>query len=473
MKCINKVLLINPPTGKYMRDDRCQAPVVSMTAQPPRAPMDLAYMAAMLESAGVECKIRDYPFESAQWCDFEQDLKLFKPDCLIISTTTPTLDFDMKACSIAKQAGRNILTVAKGAHITEHSEEVLQSYSDLDIAIWGECEFAARELAVQEPGGIRGISYRDGARIVKNGERPRLEDLDRLPLPARHLLNNDLYRTPDTNRPIAYILTGRGCPHRCIYCAVSVASGYRLHIRSVDSVVAEIEQCYRQFGIRDFFFRSDTFTWSEAWVVSLCRSIIDKKIKIRWGTNSRVDTISEERLRWMKKAGCYVVGFGVESGNQDMLDRMKKKATLRQAENAVQLCRQFGIKTYTLFLFGLPWETRESAEETIRFAVKLNGDFADFNIAYPLPGTEYFDIAKKEALFEGSLTGFDYGNPVVKSHALSTQDLIDIRKRAIKAFYFRPGYMLKTLLSIRSPKVLCSYARQGCGLAFKMLTGRA
>lgn len=464
-----KALLINPPTGKYMRDDRCQAPVESMTAQPARAPMDLAYMAAMLEQVGVICKIRDYPLENVSWGEFIHDLKKINPNFLIISTTTPTLDYDMKACKLAKEFNKGIVTMAKGAHIVENAEEVLKKYPELDIAIWGEYEFAVQEIAQKAWSSVKGISYRKDKKIYRTSERPRLENLDKLPLPARHLLKNELYTAPDTGKPIAFILTGRGCPHRCIYCAVSVASGYKLHVRSVESVIKEIEQCYYKFGIRDFFFRSDTFTWYEDWVIKLCKEMVKRKLKIRWGTNSRVDTISEKRLYWMKKAGCYVIGFGIESGNQDMLNKMKKGATLDQARKAVKLCRKYKVKSYLLFMFGLPWETKETAEDTIRFAKELNGDFADFNIAYPLPGTEFYEIAKKRKLFKGSLTGYDYGTPLVKSYTLSTKELIEIRKKSIREFYFRPKYIIKTLLGIRSPQVFFAYLRQGVGLSWKIL----
>jgi radical SAM superfamily enzyme YgiQ (UPF0313 family) len=464
-----RALLVNPPTGKYIRDDRCQGPVEALTAQPPRAPMDLAYMAASLEHLGVVCIVRDYPMENVSWDGFKSDLKEFNPDFLIISTTTPTLEFDMKACTLAKKRNKAVVTIAKGAQIVEEAKEVLKRYPDLDIGINGEYEFAVQEIVSHDLSTVKGITYRKGDEICQTEERPRLEDLDKLPLPARHLLKNELYTAPDTGKPIAFILTGRGCPCRCIYCAVCVASGHKLYVRSVDSVLKEIEQCYDKFGIREFFFRSDTFTWYEDWVVELCKGIVKRKFKIRWGTNSRVSTISEKRIAWMKKAGCYVIGFGIESGNQEMLNKMKKGITLDQARKAIELCRKYKIKSYTLFMFGLPWETKETAEDTIRFAKELNGDFADFMIAYPLPGTEFYDIAKRDKLFKGRLSGFDYAHPVTHSYHLSTEEIIKFRDRAIREFYLRPGYIMKTILGIRSPRVFVSYIKHGLLLVWHMI----
>jgi anaerobic magnesium-protoporphyrin IX monomethyl ester cyclase len=465
-----KALLINPPTGKYMRDDRCQAPVGAMTAQPARAPMDLAYMAAVLERGDVICRIRDYPFEKKNWDSLRKELSSFQPDYLVISTTTSTFDFDMIACRLAKETDPSIITIAKGGLIYENAESVLGRFPDLDIAIWGEYESAIGEIVQNDPGQVKGISYRKGDEIHRNEARLQLSELESFPLPARHLLNNNLYRSPDTNKPIAYILTGRGCPHRCIFCGINLSYGQRLIKRSVPSIIIELEECYHRYGITDFFFRSDTFTWDEEWVIELCKEIVDRKLKIRWGTNSRVDTINEKRIVWMKKAGCYVIGFGIESGNQAMLDKMKKKTTLQQARRAVALCSQFKIKSYLLFLLGLPWDTKESAVETIEFAKELDGDFADFNIAYPFPGTAFHDIAQRERLFEGSLTGFDYGKPIVKSHTLSTKELIDLRKRAIREFYLRPAYIVKSILNIRNFTVFISYIKRGILLLIKLLS---
>jgi anaerobic magnesium-protoporphyrin IX monomethyl ester cyclase len=232
-----KALLINPPTGKYMRDDRCQAPVGAMTAQPARAPMDLAYMAAILEDAGVICRIRDYPFEKkrreSRWESFRKELAVFKPDYLVISTITPTFDFDMKACFLAKEVDQSIVTVAKGGLIFDNAEAVLAKFPVLDFAIWGEYEGAILEIVQGDPGKVKGISYRKNGSVHRNEPRTQLSELESLPLPARHLLNNNLYRSPDTNKPIAYILTGRGCPHRCIFCGINLSYGQRLDRKSV------------------------------------------------------------------------------------------------------------------------------------------------------------------------------------------------------------------------------------------------
>jgi len=467
-KKIKKVFLIYPPTGIYMRDDRCQAPVEGMTAQPNRAPLDLAYMAAMLEKIGVVCRIQDYAAQKSPWGSLEKDLSEYRPDLLLVSVTTPTIQLDLAACRIAKKIDPAILTVAKGAHFTSKDDEVLLQYPELDLVIRGESEHAIVDIVEKkELSTILGLAYRSEGAVKRNADRPYIEvdDLDQLPFPARHLLNNDLYVAPDTGDPITMVNTGRGCPHQCIYCAVTIASGYKLKVRSPKNIVDEIEECVKKHKIRNFFFRADTFTWDEKWVTDLCGMIVERKLDIRWGSNSRVDTISEKRLEAMKRAGCWVIGFGIESGNQEMLDKMKKRAKLEDAENALALCKKYGIKTYGLFLIGLPWETLETVKQTVDFAKKIEPSFLDFNIAYPLPGTEYYRLAKEMGLFsDEDLSKGDYARPIVRTLTISTAQLISLRKKALLGFYLRPSYIFNTLKDIRSPRIFMNYIRSGLRL---------
>lgn len=456
-------LFINPPTGVYDRADRCQAPIEEEGIEMIRPPMDLAYMAAMIEKADQKAIIRDYPAEGKTITDFKNDLRKIKPDVLILSVTTPTLDADLKGCAIAKKINKNIMTIAKGAHFYEFDKEVLLNFKDLDVVIRGEAELPLYEITegkkFQE---IKGISFRKGRQIIRNKERPFLANLDKLPLPARHLLNNNLYLFPDTNLPYALILSGRGCPGSCIFCLVGKVSGKKLRTRSVESALKEIESCIKDYNIRTFFFRADTFTWKKDWVIEFCQELIKKKLKIRWGTNSRVDTIDDKMIRLMKKAGCDVIGLGIESGSQEILDKMKKGITLEQSKKVVDLCDKYGIKTLLFFILGLPWENKKTIEETIAFAKKLPGTFYNFGIAYPFPGTELAEIAQKNNLLaENSLYGFDYAKPAVKTFFLSNEDLIFYRKKALRSIYFRPSYILRVLGQAKSAKELMNYLLTG------------
>lgn len=457
------VFLINPPTGVYDRADRCQSPIEEEGIEMIRPPMDLAYMAAMVEKAGKMAIVRDYPAEKRDLSDFKKDLVKIKPDILVLSVTTPTLDLDLDCCRIAKKLNPKIVTIAKGAYFYEFDKEVLAKCQDLDIVIRGEVELAIYEIVKgKRLKEIKGISYRSGKRIIRNKERPLLEDLDNLPLPARHLINNELYRFPDTGLPYALILSGRGCPGGCIFCLVGKVSGKKLRTRSVKSMIEEIESCIKNFNIKTFFFRADTFTWKKNWVKEFCEELIKRNLKIRWGTNSRVDTIDEEMVEMMKKAGCDVIGFGIESGNQEMLNKMGKKITLEKSRETVRFCHKHKIKTLLFFIIGLPWEDEQTIEDTINFAKQLPGTFYNFSIAYPFPGTEFANIARENNLLaKHTLSGFDYARPAVRTLFLSDEDLVFYRNKALRSIYFRPLYALRVLRQAKTLTELKNYVFEG------------
>lgn len=298
-----KALLINPPTGLYVREDRCQSSVGDFTVSVIRPPMDLMMMATSLEAIDVHCSIKDYPVEGGGWGVFKQDFLDFNPDLLILSVTTPTLKNDLLCCKIAKEINPKVLTVAKGAHFLEYDTQILGDFKDLDIIIRGESELAVREIVTSNDFSvIKGITYRlNNGQIKINENRPLLSDLDVLPLPARHLVKNELYVRPDTREPMALIETSRGCPGNCIFCLVRQVAGEKIRNRSPQVIVQEIEECINKYNIHNFHFKSDTFTWNKNWVIALCKEIITRKLKINWICNSRVDSLDGERIAWMKE----------------------------------------------------------------------------------------------------------------------------------------------------------------------------
>lgn len=453
-------MLVNPPSGLYIREDRCQVPVKGLTATAPRPPIDLAYIAAVLEKEGVECRIRDYPVEGEGWSALRKDLETFSPDLLIVSVTTPTFELDMKACQIAKGVNPSITTMAKGGHITVFDEESLRKHPYLDVALRGEVEKTVEELAKGIPWEeVRGITFRNGGEIRRNPDREFIEELDSLPFPARHLLNNSLYKRPDTGELQTTIQTNRGCPGECVFCLAGRLSGKKLRLRSPQNIADEIEECIRRFNIRNFFFRADTFTWNREWVIAVCQEILRRDLRIKWVCNSRVDTLDEERLRWMRGAGCWLISLGIESGSQRMLDLMKKRIKKEQAKRAVELCKKYQIKTYAFYLFGLPWEREEDIKETINLALELDSDYAEFHLAVPFPGSELYDIVSREGLLEGDFQGYDHSLPLARTFVLSREELVKWRRKAIYKFYLRPRYIARTFLHSPSPIALINYLR--------------
>lgn len=463
-KEINKCLLINPPTGLYIREDRCQSCIEDLPTVEMRPPMDLAGMAASLESQRVVCKIMDCPMEKIGWEGLTEEIKKFRPDMLVISTTTSTIEKDLLVCKLAKEIDKEVITVAKGPIFLQEDEHIIQYFNSLDIAIGGETNEIAEELAKGfDLTEIKGIIYKKNDNIIRNAIRPFMENIDDLPFPARHLIKNEIYIRMDNGRSQATIETGRGCHGKCIYCLTPQVSGHKIRQRSCDNIIAEIRECISKYKIRDFHFRSDTFTANKTWVLELCRKIKDEHLNINWVCTSRVDSLDEETVSWMKKAGCWGISFGIESGNQRMLDLMKKGITLQQIRNAFKLCKKYKMDSFAYFLIGLPWETEETVNESIRLAIEIDPSIADFFIVYPFPGTEFYEIAVREGLIreKGFKREGAYCLPSIDTLDLKKKRLLELRKEALRKFYLRSSYALKLLCRIRSGRELFYYFSKG------------
>ncbi|MCX7016298.1 MAG: radical SAM protein [Candidatus Sumerlaeota bacterium] len=468
-----RAMFIVPPTGKYIREDRCQTPIKNLKTVALRPPIDLLYAAAAFRSAArrsaptsgaAECRLVDYPGEERSWDALEADLRAWTPDILVMSITTPSFEDDMQAARAAKGVSPRIRTVAKGAHFNTLDRRALEEHPELDVCLRGEYEETCMDLARGLPmENIAGLSFRDAeGRIHRNPDRPLVENLDALPFPARDLCNNDLYIRPDTGERQTTIVTNRGCPFSCIFCLANQVSGNRNRVRSADNILDEIVECVERHRIRSFLFRSDLFTADRAWVRELCQAILDRGLRIEWGCNSRVDTLDEPTLRQMKQAGCWLVAFGVESGSQASLDRMRKKAKIDQARPALDLCRRVGVRSSIYFLMGLPWDTRESIEADMRFARAIDPDYLEIFYVYPFPGTALYEMAVAEGLLgAGTIPKAAYDAPAMPTQALGLGELEVLRRRFMRDFYLRPRIILRTLGSCRSPRELFNYVKYG------------
>ena len=323
----------------------------------------------------------------------------------------------------------------------------------MDIAIAGEAETTINTLILARRNGtdfskVGGILFRDHLDQIRQTEpEPFWTDLDKIPFPARDLMKNHLYTRPDTGEPQATIQTSRGCPSQCIFCLSPIISGMKLRERSVGNIIAELEECVNRYHIRNFFFRADTFTMNKKSVIELCKEIINRKLNISWVANSRVNTIDEERLAWMKKAGCWLVAFGIESGNDEIQKQIKKGSTQAQAREAVKLCKKIGIKTYGFYLIGFPWETKEMIMDTLQLAKELRCDFSEIHIAVPYEGTEFYKIAQDLGILTETAVGHNYfSNPAIGTLHVSKDELINMRKKALRSLYLSPRYITNTLI---------------------------
>ncbi len=460
-----RVLLIYPPSPVINREDRCQQPTKELLVIPPLPPTDLMYLASIAENCGFEAIIRDY----SQGGNFEADLKEIQPNYLVANIATPTFKSDMMAVQLAKEIVPSICTIVKGAPFLTYNTNTIYENPFIDYVIMGEAELTLKDILDGVPDNeILGICYRENFQPVKNDKRPFIDNLDILPFPARHLVDNSIYRRPDNGKVQAVIKVARGCPFHCFFCLATPVSGAKVRTRSPENIVAELKECVEKYNIKNFLFWSDIFNFNREWTLELCQKIIESGLKITWSSNTRADTMDDEMAKMMYKSGCRLVSIGVESGSQKMLDNIGKKITLDDIRNTVKILKKNKIKIYNYFVIGLPWETEETVEETIKFAIELDSNFISFYTATPLPGTKYFAYAMLNKLVEGNLDFRSaYYEPVVRSEHLSKERIFELHKQAVKRFYLRPKFILKTLLSLRSFAEVKNYFIAGMNLLLK------
>lgn len=477
-----KILFIYPPAPIMNREDRCQQPTKDLLVIPPLPPTDLMYMAAVAEEITEPCyyeaKIVDYSLEEGKMARGQEDdidsshvslltshLKEFKPDYLVVNVASTTLENDLAVFDAAKEILPNITTIAKGAHFLTSNTDVLYNCRALDLVIVGEPEITLKEILEEKPyDKIKGLCYRDGFVAKYTGKRPFIKDLDKLPFPARHLVNNNLFRRPDNNKVQAVIKVSRGCPHHCFFCLATPVSGSKVRMRSPENIVAEIKECVETYKIKNFLFWSDVFNHDREWTLDLCEAIIDSGLKITWSANTRADTVDEEMVEWMYDAGCRLVSIGVESGSQYILDKIGKKITIDEIRDTVKLFKKHKIKIYNYFVLGLPWDNEETIAQTIDFAIELDSDFASFYTAMPLPGTRFFKFALENNLLNGKNWENAYYEPVANTMVLDKERIFELHKKAVRRFYLRPRYIFRTILNIRSFTEIKNYFKAGMAI---------
>ncbi len=454
-----KILLIYPKSPILNREDRCQQPTKELLIIPPLPPTDLLYLAAIAEKCELEAYVRDYSLGG----DFEEDLKNIKPDYLLANIATTTLEGDLKVFETAKQILPDIINIAKGAIFLTQNSEIMLKNKALTYIISGEAEETLKEILEEqlEPKDILGLWYREGFVAKFSGVRPFIENLDELPFPARHLINNNLYRRPDNNKVQAVIKVSRGCPHHCFFCLATPTSGQKVRMRSPENIISEIRECMTKYKIKNFIFWSDIFNQDREWTMNLCQQIIKSGLKFTWSANTRADTADERMAKLMYKAGCRLVSIGSESGSQFILDKIGKNITLNEIRDTVKAFKNAKIKIYNYFVLGLPWEDEDTANATIDFAIELDTDFVSFYTATPLPGTRFYNFAIKE--MHEDIESFDnaYYMPMLNSYSLSKEQILNFHKLAVKKYYLRPLYILKMLTKIRSLYELKSYFTAG------------
>ncbi|WP_148689086.1 B12-binding domain-containing radical SAM protein [Methanopyrus sp. SNP6] len=437
------VLLINPPdvTTKYQRFLGITAP-----------PLGLAYIAAVLEEAGYTVKILDCPPLDMSFEDLRRAVRKLRPRIVSIMATTPIIHQAYQAAKIVKEELEDAIVCLGGYHPTFMDIECLKECPYVDVVVRREGEFTLLDLAKVFIDGVKtlsevlGITYREEDDIVRAPDRPLIRDLDALPFPARHLLPMDKYTFFGAKTTATTMVSSRGCPVGCDFCASSAMHGHKLRMHSAERVVSEMAHVHENYGSNIIAFVDDTFTYDRRRVEEICRLIVESGLDVTWGCAARVDTIDRELLELMREAGCSVLFFGVESGSQEVLDNVGKGFTVEQTKKAFQLCREFGIVTVASAVIGLPGETHRSARQTIKFLKEIDPDYAVVSVATPYPGTKFYKEAVEKGLIEEeSWDKYTLTDPVVRTTELSLEDVKKYQKRAMIGFYLRPRYLIRRL----------------------------
>lgn len=476
-----RVLLFYPPGALFQRgEDRCQQNIDDGSAQAMRACNDLGYAAAVLLKQGYEVKLQDYQTQGDTYDVLLKDMDEFKPDMIMMSITNTTIFDDLKVVNDLVEKYHPVV-VLKGAlfYAPEQSMLDMLDLEHVDYLIGGEIDFCIGKIAdyvfqgIGKPEEINNILYKnEEGKMVATRFHVWDEDLDSQPFPARQLMNNALYIRPDTKEPMATIQTARGCPSQCVFCLTPEISGKKVRFRSPQNVLDEMRECYEKFNIRNFFFKADTFTINPAWVKEMCELIINSDLcgKIEFTANSRVRPLQKETLELMKKAGCFLVAFGFESGSDEMLKIMRKGTTVAENLQAAKWCKEVGLKFWGYFVIGFPWETKEDILKTKKLIFQTDPDFIEVTIALPFYGTPMYETCKQENLLEKSVLGSDFFHSSTKGTMhLSIDEVMKLRKNILLSFYLRPKYIGRKLLEcVKQPSIFVQYVKYGLKLVFNL-----
>lgn len=458
-----KVFFVNPPFkaeyGKFSRENRSPAVTRSGTLY---YPLWLIYAAAVCQADGFEVEFLDAPAtpmdETAALQAIAQrgvGTRLF-----VLQTSTPSIASDVAFAETLKKAYPGSFMLLVGTHPSALPKETLALGAAVDAVARKEFDYTVRHLARalkagEGPEGVEGITYRQGGQIYTNPDRAYIENLDEIPFASRFIkehLNYKDYFFAAASYPEIQIFTGRGCPARCNFCVYpQTLHGHGYRLRSPQNVLEELLYIAENFpDVKEIVFEDDTFTANKAHVLEICRLMVQHGLekRFKWLCNARVN-LDLETMQSMKKAGCRLIIPGIESGSQQILNNIKKGTTIAQIEAYIKNAKKAGLLVHACYMVGNQGETQETMEDTLRLALRLNTDTAQFYPLLPFPGTEAYALAKQQGALTGGFAEYckEDGtiNCVLNLPGLTGQQLIDFCDRARKKYYLRVRYLLYRL----------------------------
>jgi len=452
-------------------------------------PLNLGYLAAYVKPHGFRCRLWDYAMDRYTPEAFAARVREASPSLMGFSCITPNIQNGHDMAAIAKRVCPDARIVVGGAHGTSLPERTLREFPCFDAVVMAEGEETflevCRAVAAGRPlAGIAGVAHRTGdGGIVVEASRPVPADLDALPFPDRELRPPGTYngthptkvvpRTP--RRRVIEILTLRGCPYKCYFCAGHDVFQNRTRLRSVENVMQEVLECRERYGLDFLLIQDDTFVIRRDRVLEFCERFAE--LGIGWACSIRANLVDPQVLRAMARAGCRKVVLGTESGNDETLRKVRKQTTVRQVRDTVRAARQAGIRTVEspIIITSHPSETREQVENTFRLVMSLDLDFFDADILVPYPGSPaYEDMKRRGMIFSEDWRGYlPYGAvPQWRTEHLGPADLLRLQRRFMLRYYFRPTYILRQLLRIRDPHVLYYFFRMALDFLLHEFLGR-
>ena len=455
-----KICLISPPYNSAVKS------VVGVSSPP----LGLAYLASVLRKDH-EVKIIDSNILGYELEDVRRELKSFYPDIVGITSVTPSIPQAYAVAEIAKEVKEDCTVVMGGPHVTFLPERTLKECEYVDVVVKGEGEKTAEELTKAIENGeplekVRGITFRKGNQMVNNAPMPFIKNIDEIPFPSRDLLPTDRYQVNGVR--YTTMLTSRGCPFGCSFCSSSRLSGGYWRGRNPENVLEEMRIIYEDYKTKNIEFIDDTFTLNQKRAERICDGIIKQGWDITWGASSRVDTITKKIAENMKKAGCWILFLGIESGCQRILDAMGKRITIGQVKKAVKVVKDAGIQVLGSFIIGFPKDTVESIKQTINFAKSLNLDYAEFSILTPYPGTPIFNFAaENDLLLTNDWSKYTAIDPIMKIKGITEKQLRSFFQKAYISFYLRPKFVWRW---IRNKQFL--FIKDGVKAVINYLEGR-
>ena len=433
-----KITLVNPPYPP------------SVHSHPPFIPLGLAYLGAVAEKAGHEVTVIDCQAEKLTYDAFRTRLAAVPSDVVGATATTLLYKSAMRLIDIAKEVYPDCVTMLGGSHGTFWDENALNEYPSLDVVVRREgettfIEFLGKLKTGDKFNDVLGITLRakDG-KIVRNADRPYVEDLDSLPFPAHHLMPLESLRR--MGKILFPLMTSRGCVFWCDFCSTVRMFGRGYRWRSAKNVVDEMELVHNNYGVDQVTFYDDAFSVNRQRVFQICEELHKRKLDLIWDCGTRVDMVDRELLKTMHDAGCIAVWMGVESGSEAILCKMNKSIKLDQTRTAFKTANDVGLMTIGNVVLGFPGETEQTAWETIKFVKQLNLDDVGFYVATPYPGTPMYEQVKANGwLRVTDFDKYDTAGPTFETPTMTMEKLAEIRHKAYEQFYLRPGYVFKEL----------------------------